>query len=189
MHGFERAYVAFIALALGCGGGGESLGSVSAAIGDAASETAVSETKVIELSSDSNEIAPATDEDDLLMAFASDIAGGTAQDIYFSARPDKSSPWSPPVLVPSINSAANDWDAFLGDHRLQIFFNSDRGGMAGDLYLAVRSSPTATFGPVVPLAELNSPANDTDPTLSRDLRYIMFGSNRSGNPEIYEAYR
>jgi hypothetical protein len=146
-------------------------------------------TEVTELSSDGNEVAPATDENDLLMAFASDRAGGTAQDIYFSARPDKSSPWSPPVLVPRINSTANDWDPFLGDHALQIFFNSDRGGMAGDLYLATRSSPTATFGPVLPLTECNSPANDTDPTLSRDLRYIMFGSNRSGNPEIYEARR
>jgi Tol biopolymer transport system component len=123
------------------------------------------------------------------MAFASDRAGGTAQDMYFSARPDKSSPWSPPVLIPLVNSTANDWDAFLGDHALQIFFNSDRAGMAGDLYFATRTSSAATFGPVLPLTELNSPANDTDPTLSRDLRYIMFGSNRSGDPEIYEAHR
>jgi len=146
-------------------------------------------TEVTELSSDGEDIAPATDEDDLLMAFASDRGGTTSQDIYFSARPDRSSPWSPPVQVPRINSTAHDWDAFLGDHALQIFFNSDRGGMAGDLYFATRSSSTAMFGPVVPLTELNSPANDTDPTLSRDLRFIMFGSNRSGDPEIYEAHR
>ena len=32
---FERApFAAFIALALGCGGGGETLGSIGAAIGD-----------------------------------------------------------------------------------------------------------------------------------------------------------
>jgi Tol biopolymer transport system component len=146
-------------------------------------------TEVTELSSDANDLAPATSEDDLLMAFASDRPGSAAQDMYFSARPDKSSPWSPPVLIPRVNSNANDWDAFLGDHALQIFFNSDRGGMGGDLYFASRTSSSATFGAVSPLSELNSPANDSDPMLSRDLRYIMFGSNRSGNPEIYEARR
>jgi len=72
---------------------------------------------------------------------------------------------------------------------LQIFFNSDRGGKAGDLYVAARSSPTAMFGTPSPLTELNSPANDSDPTLSRDLHYIMFASNRAGSPDIYEARR
>ena len=93
------------------------------------------------------------------------------------------------MAVPRINSMGNDWDAFLGDHGLQIFFNSDRAGKAGDLYVATRSSPAAMFATPSPLTELNSPANDTDPALSRDLHYIMFGSSRSGSPEIYEAWR
>jgi len=123
------------------------------------------------------------------MALASNRAGTTKEDIYFSRRADRSAAWSLPEIVPGINSDDDDWDAFIGDRGRQIFFNSYRGGMAGDLYWALRASTNDPFGAVQPLTEINSPANDTDPALSRDLRYIMFGSNRGGSPDIYEAWR
>src|SRR5258706_10793009 len=43
MHRSQRACAAFIVLALGCGGGGETLGSISAAIADAASDAVIPE--------------------------------------------------------------------------------------------------------------------------------------------------
>jgi len=146
-------------------------------------------TEVAELNSDGEDLGPATDESDLIIAFASDRAGGTAQDIYFSTRVNKESAWGSPVRVGSLNSSSNDWDPWLGANDLVTFFNSDRGRMGGDLYWAMRSSIVAPFGPATPLSELNSPANDSDPALSRDLRFIMFASNRSGNSEIYQASR
>jgi hypothetical protein len=145
--------------------------------------------EVSEVNGDGEDLAPATDEGDLIMAFATDRAGGTAQDIYFSTRASNGAPWSPPAPADSLNSRSYEWDPFLGASALVMFFNSDRGGMAGDLYWATRSSLIAPFGPWIRLDELNSPANESDPTLTRDLRYILFASNRSGNSEIYEARR
>jgi len=60
--------------------------------------------EVTELNSDSDDLAPATNGNDLIMAFASDRPGSAAHDIYFAGRAIKGAPWSAPVLVDSINS-------------------------------------------------------------------------------------
>ena len=42
---------------------------------------------------------------------------------------------------------------------------------------------------VSPIAELNTPAAESDPALSPDFRYIVFSSDRSGTMQLYEASR
>ena len=68
-----------------------------------------------------------------------------------------------------------------------VFFTSSRSG-AGDIFWSVRQSTTEPFPAPVPLVDLNSPAYDSDPSLSQDLTYILFDSQRSGVSDIYEAH-
>lgn len=55
--------------------------------------------------------------------------------------------------------------------------------------MAERATAADPFTNLRELAELNSTATDWDPWISEDGRYLMFGSDRSGNHEIYEASR
>jgi hypothetical protein len=67
----------------------------------------------------------------------------------------------------------------------QLFFSrSAPPTVLGDLFV----SPG--FGPAMPVAELNSAANDIQPNVRKDGREVVFSSSRvSGNQDIYTATR
>ena len=74
---------------------------------------------------------------------------------------------------------------------LEVWFNTDTPGGAGmhDIWHATRASTAEPFGNLEPVFELNSAGNDWDVWVSEDTRYVVFGTNRDGQYEIYEAFR
>jgi hypothetical protein len=146
---------------------------------------------VAELASGSVDFAPAVDAAETLLVFASDrpgATGGSGFDLYASARAASNSAWGSPVGLAGANGAGDEYDPFVAQGGLVLFFTSMRTG-AGDLYWTFRRSVTEPFAAPVALVDLNSDGYDSDATLSLDLGYIMFSSTRSGNAEIYEARR
>ena len=147
---------------------------------------------VAELASGSVDFAPAVDATETTLLMSSDrvnpaaTAGGADFDIYGATRAATGAAWGWPAPVPGINSRDDEYDPFVAQAGLVVFFTSMRSGM-GDLYWSSRSSLTEPFAPPVALVELNSPDYDSDATLSPDLGTMMFSSTRSGNAEIYET--
>jgi hypothetical protein len=148
---------------------------------------------VAELASGSVDFAPAVDATETLLFFSSDrttvggSAGGANFDLYWSERAAAAGTWDAPAAVPGTNSPSDEYDPFVAQGGLVVFFTSMRSGM-GDLYWSARRSIAEPFAPPVPLADLNSDAYDSDSSLSVDLGYMMFSSTRSGNAELYETH-
>jgi WD40-like Beta Propeller Repeat len=147
---------------------------------------------VAELASGSIDFAPAVDATETTMYLSSDranaaaTAGGANFDLYASTRAGTTAAWSWPAPIPGINSNSDEYDPFVAQGGLIVFFTSMRSGM-GDIYWSSRRSLAEAFAPPVPLGDLNSNEYDSDSTLSPDLGYMMFSSTRSGNAEIYET--
>jgi hypothetical protein len=94
------------------------------------------------------------------------------------------------TALAELNTVDNESDAFLvGEHTL--YFTSSRAGSEmDDLYIARRAFADEPFGNIESLAELNSPANDGDPWVASDERWIVFASERENEQfDIYEARR
>jgi Tol biopolymer transport system component len=146
--------------------------------------------RVAELASAAVDFAPAVDATGTTLFFSSNRPGGAAYDIYGSTRATSGSgsaaTWATPALVPGINSDSDEYDPFVAQGGLVVFFTSMRSG-AGDLFWSTRRSTETPFQAPTPLFELNSPDYDSDATLSPDLIYMMFSSTRSGSAELYEA--
>jgi len=145
-----------------------------------------------ELASDSVDFAPAVDATETTMYLSSDRAnpgatvGGADFDIYASTRTGPGAPWGWPASVAGIASNDDEYDPFVAQGGLVVFFTSMRSGM-GDIYWSSRRSLAEPFAAPSPVDDLNSNAYDSDTTLSPDLGTLMFSSTRSGNAEIYEA--
>jgi WD40 repeat protein len=147
---------------------------------------------VAELASGSVDFAPAVDATETTMYLSSDRAnagatiGGADFDIYVSTRAAPSAGWGWPMPVPGVGSDGDEYDPFVAQAGLVVFFTSMRSGM-GDIYWSSRRSLAEAFAPPTALDDLNSSEYDSDSSLSLDLGYMMFSSTRSGNAEIYET--
>ncbi|HEY5927696.1 MAG TPA: hypothetical protein VIV11_38690 [Kofleriaceae bacterium] len=143
---------------------------------------------VPELSTSMEEFAASEFAGQTQLVFSSNRLGGST-DIFLAARPTATDPWGT-AQPASLNTTAADQDAFVSDAGYELWFSSTRpGSQGGDLYYATRSSLTEDFGNITPVTELNTMSDENDPWVSPDGRTIIFGSNRSGNPEIYQAKR
>jgi len=144
---------------------------------------------VSELASPNFDSAPSIDAAEATMFFSSLHQNTpTGTDIYASTRASVSQPWGMPVRVPGLDTPLDEADPFVAQGGLVVFFTLTRSGQNSDLYWSVRRSTDASFPPPWPLTDVNSPAVESDPTLSVDLLYLMFASGRSGNIEIYESH-
>jgi len=106
-------------------------------------------------------------------------------DLYVSRRRDKRDDfgWGAPVNLGSgVNTTADETDpAFFEDEATGttiLYFVSNRLG-SDDIY-ASALQPDGTFGPVTPVAELNTPFNDAQPAIRRDGLEIFLSSDRPG---------
>jgi hypothetical protein len=74
----------------------------------------------------------------------------------------------------------------------QLYFSRSSATVAGEIYVA-RGHARSTFGPAVPVSELNDPAaNDIQPNVRKDGREVVFSSNRAGgagSQDIWVATR
>jgi hypothetical protein len=133
------------------------------------------------------DFAPAVDAVETTLVFGSSRLGSQEYDIYYATRASGGMPWGTPMLVPGINGPLDDWDPFVAQGGLVIFFTSTRQA-GGDIFWAARQSTAEAFPPPQPVIDLNSASYDSDVTLSVDLTYVMFDSTRAGSSDLYEAH-
>ena len=133
------------------------------------------------------DFAPAVDAVETTLVFGSKRLGSQEYDIYYATRAAGGLPWGTPMLVPGINGPFEDWDPFVAQGGLVVFFTSLRQG-SGDIFWAARQSTAEAFPSPQPVIDLNSENYDSDVTLSVDLTYVMFDSTRGGSSDLYEAH-
>jgi hypothetical protein len=125
--------------------------------------------------------------------FSSARPGGEGGiDLYMS---EMTGNWSfrPANLVPGVNSASDDMQPFVRRDGRELVFSSNRPGSEGfDIWSASRASITDLWSDSVNLGtNVNSPGNETRPSLSWDARTLLFGSTRPGEgvSDIYYSTR
>ena len=127
--------------------------------------------------------------DEHFMFFQSKRPGGLGGiDLWVSAREHTHDDfdWQPAVnLGAGVNSTADDNGPsfFANDDGVgpQLVFGSSRPGLGGaDLYVSDLMLD-GSFGPAIPIAALNSPANENDPSIRHDGLEIFFQSTRTGS--------
>jgi WD40-like Beta Propeller Repeat len=107
---------------------------------------------------------------------------------------------APPVLVPSVNTAANDFRPSLRRDGLELFFDSNRPGSVPnamgnpslDIWSARRDSRFDAWTVPEPLGpNVNTPADETRPFLTWDRLTLFFGRSpgTEGNSDIYLTSR
>jgi hypothetical protein len=109
--------------------------------------------------------------------------GDTDYHLWWARRDSPLAAWTLPAPIDEIQRSG-DSDPFVVREGTQLVFSRE-----GDLYIAERPSEGAPFGEPLPLPTLNSDDDDTDPWSDRDLTYIVFASDRSGEDRLYEARR
>ncbi|HEY4157233.1 MAG TPA: hypothetical protein VGM29_04015 [Polyangiaceae bacterium] len=139
------------------------------------------------LSGDNVDFAPALDATETVLFFSSNRTGSAGYDLYESTRANSGATWGAPTLIAGLNSADDEYDPFVAQGGLVVFFTSMRSG-AGDIYWSSRGSTSEAFLPPVLLTDVDSAEYDSDSTLSQDLSYMMFSSTRTQNAEIYETH-
>ena len=105
------------------------------------------------------------------------------------AAPDSAPPqrWSPPQLVPGINSGSVESDPSITPDRLTIVFTSTRLTGTEDIFIGTRATTAESFT-AVPIVELNDPtADDHSPEISADGATLYFTSDRlaANNFDVY----
>lgn len=137
----------------------------------------------------SNEQAPRLSRDGHRLFFNSDRTGGSGGfDLYVSRRRDKRDDfgWEPAVnLGSAINTTGDEVNAdpFEDDATgtSVLYFASGPAGSGGRDIDMSTLLPDGTYGPGVPVAELNSPSVDRQPAIRRDGLEIFLGSDRLGS--------
>ncbi|MFO8013986.1 MAG: hypothetical protein R6X20_11865 [Phycisphaerae bacterium] len=159
------------------------------------------------LNTGADEIGPALAPDGAHLYFYSDRAGGEGgYDLYVARH--TADGWQPPEnLGPAVNTPFNEYDPAVGPDGSRLLFASNRPAAEAekpdetdwpatlreghyrndyDIYalnLADRSAPPRRLAPVC------SGADDGQPTLSRDGRWLYFASNRPGGQGGYDIWR
>jgi hypothetical protein len=120
------------------------------------------------------------------------------QSIYVAKRSSESEIWGvPQMLGPEINAASVKGNPFVTIDGHYMYFNANRPGGFGraDIYVSKRQNKREDLGPMgwqeaVHLGDnVNGPAGDRAPWVFEDettgITYLYFGSDRSGNFDIY----
>ena len=133
---------------------------------------------------------PEVSPDQLSIYFVSDRSGNV--DIWRSTRASIGAAFDPPEAVSELNTSSEEGGITLSSDGLEVIITSNRPGGAGarDLYRATRANAGDPFSNLQPLAELNTPNNEIDPTLSSDGSELYFASNRGGaESNLYRVVR
>jgi Tol biopolymer transport system component len=109
-------------------------------------------------------------------------------DIFLAQRGSPTATWDVPVRVDEVSSTSSEGNPMLASSQLTIYFDSNRNG-DGELFVATRTSASATFGTPAPIAETSTPFDETDPWISPDGRTLYFTSNRDGTQRLWQTTR
>jgi Tol biopolymer transport system component len=94
---------------------------------------------------------------------------------------------SPPILLSQVSSSTlHDGDPWLSTNGLALYI-----AQAGELFVATRPDRYSPFGPVVAIAELNSPGDETKLSMTADELVVVWSTNRQGSQgyDLWEATR
>jgi len=131
--------------------------------------------------------------DDRLLYFDSiRISGRDDRDIYV-ADLSVSSVVSNVRALSELNTSYDDGAPVLTADGLTLYFTSRRPGGSGpdndDIWIAHRSSPTAVFGDIRNVAELNGPGHDSVSWVSPNGCIVFFKRITGGDQNIFQAVR
>lgn len=143
---------------------------------------------VVELSSSGDETQPSLCCGDLVMYFGS--ARSTtlgSNDIFRAERASTASPWQTPVHVVELSTTVYDGGGPTANGELEIFFDSERGGAARQIYRATRATAQEPWSTPVLVPELASTALKVDTSLVTPLQLVF--SAAPGDLELYSAER
>ena len=137
---------------------------------------------------------PGVSGDGLSIWFGTERPGDKGQyDIYWSQRPDRTSPWTEPIAVSEINTRTYDVapQVTMGGLVMVVEENGPGGVGGHDLYLTSRPTLQAPWGTPQLIDGVNSPSNETAGRLVLGGRVLVFCSNRnwSTGEDIYYAVR
>lgn len=136
---------------------------------------------------------PTVSADGHLLFFSSNRAPGTlgGDDLWVSYRTDVHDDlaWEPAVnLGSAVNTSSQEagpaYVSALGAEGYNLYFSR-----AGDIYAARVNRRGEVEGEAVAVAELNSLANDMEPSIRGDGRELVFWSPRGGNVDLWFARR
>jgi hypothetical protein len=138
--------------------------------------TALFDTPTFEpmLSTAAFETNPAISRDGL--AFTVTREAGLVRDLFLFERDSLFATWGLARELTEISTSVRDSGGAFGQTALVIFWHTDRDATGfADLYTAWRPNKNQPFRDAAPIAELNTAAaGDTDPSVTADLRYIVF---------------
>ena len=142
--------------------------------------------RVMELSTNVNEMTPRLADNDRVMYLASDRPGGAGgQDVWRSQRSSIVTAWSMPAVVQDaqLNTLANDRTASPCLDETRFIFTSDRDGAEPDLYELVD-------GVALPIPAASSQAfTEASPFVTEDCLTVYFSSNLAGDQDLYVMSR
>lgn len=145
-------------------------------------------TRIDELSTAYLETSMEVSTDGLTMYFSSNRPPSTTVDVFVTTRPNRSSPWTAPVMVSTISSMSdNDYNAqpwsdtvlFLGSARLPA-----SGG--SDVYRSTRSSKSDVWGAPVVVPGLDSNRYEGE-AFADATGAIWFTGDAAGDDDIWRA--
>jgi hypothetical protein len=159
-----------------------------------ASDTWGPPSRVAELSTSDADTDPEVAADGLTIYFSSNRPGGMgSMDIWVARRASRSAPWGPPVQVPELSSAADDYGPSADASGRVIVLSSSRAVPGTNaLYVSERADAVQPWGEPTLIAELDGPDDDGTPHLIDGGRRVLFCSRRpagSGKLDLYEAVR
>jgi Tol biopolymer transport system component len=142
------------------------------------------------VNSSKDDLRPWLDDSELTIYFASARSGGAGDfDIWAASRDARTSTFSTPVNVASLNGTSRDSSPFLTPDLLTIYFSSARAGGVGsrDIWRATRTDAASAFGLPTVVTPVDSLGIDSDVALSHDTSELFFTSDVSGTPQIWRA--
>lgn len=133
---------------------------------------------------------PTLTGDMLVIVFDSKRGGGVgAGDLWASTRASLDAPWSMPVNVAELNTAADDTTPDLSRDGLALYFATTRVDSVGakDIYVSRRENRDALWGMPARIGEVSSTGDEAGPAISFDQRSLYLASDRGGNDDIYSS--
>jgi Tol biopolymer transport system component len=142
-------------------------------------------TNVAVLNSVDEETGGATTEDARLLVMTRFVAGRAR--LFASTYSISANSWIAPVPMTDINDAiSNSSHACFDGEGTRMVFTSDRAGTY-DIYIATRPDRASSFGPPVPIAEVNTADDEADPCLSTDGKTLYFARGPIAERRIFRS--
>jgi len=151
-----------------------------------------SPTAVTALNTGATEGGVAASPNALWLAFESTRTGTMGGlDLFVATRASTGDPWASPAVLLGVNSTLNDTGPCFVDDGLSLYFSASRPGRGTDIFRVQRAGIAEEFESPTLVEEVSTTSLDSDPWVSPDETYMVFGSRRGGEGvmDLYETSR